>query len=541
MSRRKSNKTPIIILLVLVILAAGLLGGIVWFINTHFFVGGRPYANDAQALDLRGQKISLEEYRLLRERLPEAELRWDVPFQGTAHPDDTTGLSIQTLSDEDLDTLAYFRNLKTVDATGCREYAQIQKLKERCPDVSVKYTVSIGGKEYPHDAQKVVVSKLTDEEIALTAYLPELKAVDASACRNYGQIGKLIAQHPELEMSYQVELMGKTYTEADTEATLDNPDVNVLMEQLAWLPHMEKVTFTTEPTASAESLRKLVNTYPNITFNWSKTVLGKTFSSSDMELDLAVTSLDNVTYAEWGKPMDEQATADVIRAVEEAMAYFPNAEKVILPAHYYHNETMSAFREKMRPEYKVVWTVYVTKKPVRTDQEVIHSSAYSVCFIDELSQDLVYCEDAVVVDIGHSYVKNISWVRGMPKLKYLILTHNWVKDLTPLNTCKNLVYLELFWNDHIPDYTPLLECTALEDLNISATWADIEPLYQMTWLKNLWANCKGISAAEDAALKEALPNTTVMTTGGSYTTGGWRQVQGYYDMRDIMGLPYNHW
>ena len=138
MSRRKSNKTPIIILLVLVILAAGLLGGIVWFINTHFFVGGRPYANDAQALDLRGQKISLEEYRLLRERLPEAELRWDVPFQGTAHPDDTTGLSIQTLSDEDLDTLVYFENLKTVDATGCREYAQIRKLKDRYPNVSVK-------------------------------------------------------------------------------------------------------------------------------------------------------------------------------------------------------------------------------------------------------------------------------------------------------------------------------------------------------------------------------------------------------------------
>jgi hypothetical protein len=69
---------------------------------------------------------------------------------------------------------------------------------------------------------------------------------------------------------------------------------------------------------------------------------------------------------------------------------------------------MAAFREEMRPEYKVVWTVFVTKKPVRTDQEVIHSSAYEVCFIDEQSQDLFYCEDAIVVDIGHSYVKNIE-------------------------------------------------------------------------------------------------------------------------------------
>jgi hypothetical protein len=67
------------------------------------------------------------------------------------------------------------------------------------------------------------------------------------------------------------------------------------------------------------------------------------------------------------------------------------------------------------------------------------------------------------------------------------------------------------------------------------------PLYQMTWLKNLWANCKGITAAEDEALREALPNTTIMTRGGDYTTGGWREIQGYYDMRDFMGLPYNHW
>ena len=312
------------------------------------------------------------------------------------------------------------------------------------------------------------------------------------------------------------------------------------MEQLAWLPNMEKVCIG-KTTASAQSLRQLVDAYPNIAITWEKTVFGKTFNSAETEYDLSDSELAVVPYGVWNHPVDAAETSRITQQVEEAMAYFPNAEKVILPACYFHNETMSAFRDKMRPEYKVVWTVYVTKKPVRTDQEIIHSSAYKVCFIDELSQDLVYCEDAIVVDIGHSYVKDISWVRGMPKLKYLILAHNWVKDITPLSTCKNLVYLELFWNGYIPDFTPLLECTALEDLNVSGTPTDMTPLYQMTWLKNLWANCKGISAAEDAALREALPNTTIMTRGGDYTTGGWREIQGYYDMRDIMGLPYNHW
>jgi hypothetical protein len=129
----------------------------------------------------------------------------------------------------------------------------------------------------------------------------------------------------------------------------------------------------------------------------------------------------------------------------------------------------------------------------------------------------------------------------MPKLKYLILTHNWVKDLTPLSTCKNMVYLEIYWNDHIPDYSPLVECTSLVDLNLSGSYADLEPIKKMTWLKNLWATCRGVTESEYQELCKALPNTKIEYRGGDYTSYGWRDVQGYFDMRDIMGLPYNHW
>jgi len=541
MRRRKSNNKVIVVLLTLVICAAGLLGGMVWFVSSHFFVNGKAYAYDAKTLDLRNQIISVADYEAIRKKLPESTIRWNIPFQNSAYPDDTVSLTLGSLSDADLDVLSYFKNLAQVDASGCRDYVQLQKLREQYPNVRLTYTVTIGGQDYAQDASAVTCSDLTDEDIAMMAYLPELKTVDASACQAYEQIGKLTAVFPDLKVAYRVELMGQTFTEADTAATFRSPDVDALMEKLAWLPHMETVHLV-EPDESADILRQLMETYPDITFTWDKTVLGKTFNSAETEYDMSDLPLLESQIPSWRmQGADQNETVRLTEIVEAAMAYFPNAEKVILPAYTLDNETMGAFREKMRPEYKVVWTVYVTRKPVRTDQEVIHSSAYSVCFIDEQSQDLKYCEDAIVVDIGHSYVKNIEWVKGMPNLKYLILTHNWIKDLTPLSTCKNLVYLEMFWNDYIPDYSPILGCTALEDLNISATFADIEPLHQMTWLKNLWANCKGITAAEDAALKASLPNTTVMTTGGSYTTGGWRQVQGYYDMRDIMGLPYNHW
>ena len=507
---------------------------------THLFVGGKAYAKDARELDLRNRSISAAEYEQIREKLPDCEIRWSIPFQNSAYPDDTTALSIRNLSEKDLDDLFYFKELKEVDAAGCRDYAQLMQLKEQFPDVELTYTVSIGGQEYPQDAVAVVSNALAEEEIEQMKYLPQLHHVDASGCQDYSRIGMLMEEHPELEVSYRAQLLGQDFTESDTSATFRNPDVNALMEGLAWLPAMETVHLV-EPDAEAQLLRQMMEKYPQITFTWDKTILGKTFSSAQTEYDLTGTPLIEVKLPGWANPVDADTTADVLAEVKAVMDYFPNAEKVILPAAYFHNETVAAFREEMRSEYKVVWTVYVTKKAVRTDQEVIHSSAYEVCFIDEQSQDLYYCEDAIVVDVGHSYIKNIEWVKGMPNLEYLILTHNWVKDLTPLSTCKKLIYLELYWNDYIPDYTPLQGCTALKDLNVSGTYADIEPLFELTWLETLFANRCNLTEKESRMLEDALPDTKVVSREGMYTGGGWRQVQGYYDMRDIMGLPYNTW
>ena len=540
MARRKINKTPIIILLVVLLLVAALLGGMIWFTSSHFFVGGKAYANDADVLDLRGKEISAEEYEAIRSRLPEADIRWDIPFQGKASPDDATTLTVSSLSQSDLNVLSYFKQLKTVDATACRDYDMIRALQTYYPDLDVDYTVVIGGQEYNREAEAVACADLTEEEISLMAMLPQLNTVDANGCSDPGRIAALVEAFPEIHVLYEVQVLGGTYTEETVSATFSDPDLAELKAGLACLPAMEQVHLV-EPTSSPEELRQLMADFPDITFTWDKTVLGTTFNSTETIYDLTGIALTETPSYDWHAALDASETARITAVVEEAMGWFPNAEKVILPAYAMHNETMSAFREKMRPEYKTVWTVYITGKQVRTDQEIIHSSAYSVCFIDEQSQDLRYCEDAIVVDIGHSYVKDVSWVKGMPKLKYLILTHNWVKDISPLSTCKNLVYLELYWNDYIPDYSPLVECTALKDLNISGTFADPTPLTQMTWLNNLWATQCGLTREEEQMLQDALPNTVMKFGGGDYAAGGWRQVPGYFEMRDIMGLPYNKW
>lgn len=530
----------LIILIVLVIIAAAVLGGLIWFLNTHFFVGSRAYSNDTAHLDLRSESLSVQEYEQIRQKLPDAEILWCVPFQGESYPNDTVSLSVRELTAGDVALLAHFPDLQQLSAMECRDYDLLMQIRDQYPQVALRYSVELDGKVYGQDTAAVTCTTLSDEEITLLRYLPELKSVDASGCADHTRIAALNQAIPGLDISYRLELLGQVFTESDVSASFQNPDIHLLAERLSALTHLEAVHLV-EPSASSGELLALTELYPNITFTWEKTLLGKTFNSADTECDFTGSTLAEVVPPAWGNPLDAAETARVIADVKEAMAWFPNAEKVILPPCAFDNETMSAFREEMRPEYKVVWTVFITKKPIRTDSTVIHSSALKVCFIDEMCYDLRYCEDAVVVDIGHSYVKYIDWLEGMPNLKYLILAHNWIKDLTPISSCKKLVYLELFWNEHIKDYTPLLGCTALEDLNISGTYASLEPIRQMTWLKNLWANCRGITDADYESLQSALPDTHIEYRGGDYTTYGWRDLQSYFDMRDFMGLPYNHW
>ena len=71
--------------------------------------------------------------------------------------------------------------------------------------------------------------------------------------------------------------------------------------------------------------------------------------------------------------------------------------------------------------------------------------------------------------------------------------------------------------------------------------ADFRPLAEMTWLKNLWINGNGVSQADRKYLTEALPDTRIEFDAGWITGNGWRELQNYFDMRDLLGMPYNPW
>lgn len=537
---RGKNKVLAGLLLVLILLAV--IAGLVWHMTHYIMVDFRFYRKDAETLDLREKTITAEHYDNICRRLPGCEILWNVPFQDGYYADDTETLTVTSLSDEDVRVLDYLTELKSIDATACTDHAQLFALQERRPEVELRYFVSIDGETYPQDAAAVTVESITDEEIGLLGGMPKLQAVQVTGSGNPELLAKLQEVCREKGTAFYVMIGGRLC--ADTARTLTV--TGITDEEIGLLPLLPELTalHMVDPAAKAENVVALRDRYPETDISWEREVYGVPFDSDDTEIDLSVIwpELEDSEKIAAAAATGEAETAvplDLEKLAEE-MAYFPDAELVFLGECGVNNEELAAFREEKREEYKVAWIVRCGKKlPTRTDATSFMPSREGVgSFKDADAYNLRYCEDMICIDVGHMDVRAVEWAAFMPELKYLILAHTGVRDITPLSSCKSLVFLELDWSP-VSDLTPLQGCTALEDLNIGNTYADVTPLAEVTWLKNLWMIKRG--ALSIIEMTEALPNTKVQGAGSATVASGWRDLPNYFKMRDALGMYYMSW
>lgn len=513
-----------------------LLGGILGLLLALIFLvvclkfcvlaGGRLYPRGRAELDLRERRISAGTYDKLQKALPDTDILWNVPFQGKLLPSNITELTVTALTAEDARTLLYFKSLQVLNAEGCTDYENLLTYRLQSPGCRVRYRVTVGGSTYDSDAKMLMVTEFTEDDAAKIAYLPDLEIVDGSGCTDYGNLAALQAAYPGLSVRYAVTL-GDSELEADTvEATVTGAESGQLIQALAGLPNLKNLTLI-DPAADGSTLQALRLQYPDLTLSWYFRVNGREIGEDAVEVDVSGMDFSSLD------------------AAENMASCFPKLEKFIMSSctvggKAIGNETMADFRERMRDSYKVVWTVRCGKLSVRTDATTfMPTREHEYYFLDSMAPNLKYCEDMICIDIGHHKVKDISFVRYMPHLKYLILTDTAVQDISPVAELKELIFLELTFGI-VRDYTPLLQCTALEDLNMDKLdyYADPTPIYQMTWIKTLfWHRC---NTQVQQKLAEALPNThldfTGTTTNPIHT--GWRNLQNYYDMRDLLGMPY---
>ena len=557
---KKQKVNPLLLAGIAVSAAAVIVAGVVWFFVANVIVNGRVYPRNAEFLNLRGEELTLEQYDAIRAKLPDCQLYWNVPFQGATYPENTEELTVTALTDADVAALDYFTQLKTVHAEGCRDYPQLQDLRLRRTDVEVCYQITLGGTVYDWNATEVSVNALTEAELPLFAYLPQLTTVDATQCRDFTVLEKLESMYPDLDVCYQITLGGET-VDKNVEEVIATGMTDDEIDTLKYLSNLKKLHLV-DPKMSAQNLFALTDTYPGVSISWEVTVLGKSVAHDATEVDLmaAISPEGAAIYAKaasapiqgdrddtvwqfatkYADPLPNKTaeTADLIAQAEAAMEYLPNVELVNMCGVELDNEAMAAFRERHRDDYKVVWTVRLGGMNARTDTPYfmpIKSHVYY--FQDHESGNLKYCEDIVALDLGHMAIHDLSFVKYMPKLKYLILAHTQVSDITPLESCKSLVFLELDWSI-VRDYTPLKGCTALEDLNLGKTYAKVDPILEMTWLKHLWFIDR--SADVQIKLRETFEETeTQLFINGEFTvSGGWRDLPNYFAMRDALRMGY---
>lgn len=552
----------------LIVLAAALLavGIAVWFLLTHVWVAGTFYSRNADVLDLRFADVTTADYDKLRKKAPNSEILWRIPFQGKTYDQDTDVLYVTSLTDEDVATLDYFTRLKTVEAQECADYPQLAALAARRPEVTVEYAVTIDGREYPQDTAVVSISGITEEEINLLTYLPELTAVTAVGCRTPEQMTRLRDFCQEKGLSFALRFGTKTYP--DTVEELDVTGVtDGELELLQLLPEL-KTLHLKNPEADPETVAQLRSTYPKADISWEVEIAGVSFPDDTKEVDLSAalessaaqtttataagtqtavgaqttTKTQTTTGAATGtqSTKETQSTAPAVTLnledLEKKMSYLSDAKQVFLGKCGLDNEELAALRERVRDSYKLVWTVQLGKKlTARTDDTTFMPVREHVYyFLDEDAYNLRYCEDMLCVDVGHMGLTNIDFVKGMPHLQILILAHNGqLQDISPISSCKELIFLELDWSA-VKDFTPLVGCTSLEDLNIGLTYPSVEPLMQMTWLKNLWMVDRGGAYQ----LSQALPDTKIVATANATVGAGWRNLPNYYKMRDMLGMEY---
>ena len=552
----------------LIVLAAALLavGIAVWFLLTQVWVAGTFYSRNADVLDLRFADVTTADYDKLRKKAPNSEILWRIPFQGKTYDQDTDVLYVTSLTDEDVATLDYFTRLKTVEAQECTDYPQLAALTARRPEVTVEYTVTIDGREYPQDTAVVSISGITEEEINLLTYLPELTAVTAVGCRTPEQMTRLRDFCQEKGLSFGLRFGTKTYP--DTVQELDVTGVtDGELELLQLLPEL-KTLHLKNPKADPETVAQLRSTYPKADISWEVEIAGVSFPDDTKEVDLSAvlessaaqtaagtaagtqtaagaqtaTKTQTTTGTATGtqSTKETQSTAPAVTLnledLEKKMSYLSDAKQVFLGKCGLDNEELAALRERVRDSYKLVWTVQLGKKlTARTDDTTFMPVREHVYyFLDEDAYNLRYCEDMLCVDVGHMGLTNIDFVKGMPHLQILILAHNGqLQDISPISSCKELIFLELDWSA-VKDFTPLVGCTSLEDLNIGLTYPSVEPLMQMTWLKNLWMVDRGGAYQ----LSQALPDTKIVASADVTVGAGWRNLPNYYKMRDMLGMEY---
>ncbi len=484
-----------------------------------------------RSVDLRGNALPAEELLALRDRLPECEIRCDVPLGGRTWDSRTEALELEDLP-EDWTNLFLFTRLRELTVRRCTAPQSLSAVAQEMPSCAVSGSVSLAGDWYDLASEEIILPPGAADFNELAARLGWFESlrdltVPDGALSTREQL-TLCNAFPSVRFHWPVTAGGRTLSSDVTEIAFlpeEDMDMAELEEVLPLLPDLKTVDFTGS-AVPGEDRAAFLEAHPRLDVHWTVELMGETYPWDTELLDFN------------GVPIDDPAP------IEAAVPYLPRLKSVEMCDCGLSNEAMDALN-KRHENVKFVWRVYFSGYKLRTDAEYFVASAFGdppPAILNQHLPILSYCTELRALDLGHMYITDLSFVQSMPHMTYLILAESSVSDLSPLAGLKELKYIEAFLTG-IWDLSPLLECPALEDLNICYTWVGADNamavLPKMKQLQRLWWCNTTLSAAQQQELVDALPDCMMFFLRGGQSTGGaWRYHENYYEMRDAFDMWY---
>ena len=322
---------------------------------------------------------------------------------------------------------------------------------------------------------------------------------------------------PQAKVSWKASVLGEEIdcgAESLDLSSATDGDVGEIVAALAVLPEVRTLTLAPEggvTTLSFDSLAALKAAVPEAELNCRFELYGQTADWTTEKL-----KYKNAAIGDAG-----------IEVFREALPYLRSLDLLRLEnCGITDNDAMDALRADF-PDKRVVWSIKIGPHVFMTDTTLINDGDTGILSDDNVYL-LQYMHDVLYLDIGHyKHLTSIEFVRNFPKLQVLIMTLSSIGDLSPLEACPDLEFLECHGTP-ISDISVLADKTKLEYLNIAnlPNLTDLSPLYGLKQLKLVricGTTFSHIRLEDIKALEDALPTTKISTYGGDpNSSGGWR-------------------
>lgn len=306
------------------------------------------------------------------------------------------------------------------------------------------------------------------------------------------------------------EILGKSY-QADeeyidlSEITPDDvPDVAELLTKFDGITEINLLREDGSCALAPAVIHPLREAAPDAVFDVRFELFGLTADNDTKELRYDKVKIGN-------------AGIDVFR---DALPYLRSLELLRLKNCGVDNEPMDALRSDF-PDVNIVWSILFGSYPFMSDTTRMNTTLLN----DSNVYLMKYFKDVLYLDTGHNQsITNIDFVKYFPKLQVCIVAITKTEDLTPLQNCPDLEYLEVF-SSRVKDLSPLATLTKLEHLNIAnlPDLQDISPLYGLTSLKRLRLDSKNrVPQEQRDKIKELIPDCDFQFGGGGPSADGWR-------------------